>query len=33
LVDDLALGGLVDGVGDALAEFLEATAQSLEQGF
>src|SRR5205823_4615131 len=32
LVDDLALGRLVDGVGDALAEFLEAAAQGLHQG-
>src|SRR5262249_8149577 len=32
VVDDLALGGSVDGVGDALAEFLEAATQGLKQG-
>jgi len=31
-VDDVAGRGLVDGVGDATAEFLEAAAQALQEG-
>src|SRR5262245_63834590 len=31
-VDDLSLGGLVDGIGDALAQALEAVAQGLDEG-
>src|SRR5437763_4686130 len=33
VVDDLAGRGLVDGVGDALAQSLELAAEGLEQGF
>src|SRR5205085_6244800 len=32
-VDDLARGGLVDGLSDALADILEAATQGLRQGF
>jgi len=33
VVEDLAGRGLVDGVGDALAQLLELAAEGLEQGF